>query len=312
MVDVEYFFDDGQGKKRSDIENISNLAVAKHFIVAGSGNVLDVKDILKSIGALLYYSDYFPSDKKAKHFNKVTGYRYDPSLQAHFTYLIGKSFADYFFKLFYPGGITTNYEALATLKKGKIPKGKRPDLIGIQNKIKYSIEAKGRDQLSRQEFGKLYNNAKNQASNDKLGCKYFIASITKDIYSDINIHFIDPEGDDYIDKSPSAEDVISLYYKNLLYELKERENKSIIKRNGENFIVIAAFNFKGENLSLAILESIVKNNLNIFETRRERIAREDYYIDSDGIGVFKVDANDFNTEELKKEKSVQQFEYIMY
>ena len=312
MVDVEYFFNDGQGKKRKGIENISNLAVAKHFIVAGSGHVLNIKDILKSIGALLYYSDYFPSDKKAKHFNKVTGYRYDPSLQAHFTYLIGKSFADYFFKLFYPGGITTNYEALATLVHGKLSKGKRPDLIGIYNNEKYSIEAKGREKLSSKQFTTLYNDAKNQALNDMLGCKYFIASITKDIYSDIYIHFVDPKGDDYTDKIPFAEDVIYSYYRELLYELEERKENSRIERDGKNFIVIATFNFKGENLSLAILESIVKKDINIFETRRERIAREDYYIDSDGIGIFKVDANDFNTKELKKEKSVQQFKYTMY
>ena len=312
MVDVEYFFDDGKGKQKKGTEFISKYAVAKHFIVAGSGHVLNVKDILKSIGALLYFSDYFPSDEQAKHFNKVTGYRYDPSLQAHFTCLVGKAFADYFFKLFYPGGITTNYEALATKMKGKLSRGKRPDLIGTHNNETYSIEAKGRSGQLGRTFTALYNSAKNQAKNDDLGCDYFISSIAENIYSNIFVHYKDPKGDDYIDKLPFAEDVIYSYYRELLYELEERKENSRIERDGKNFIVIATFNFKGENLSLAILESIVKKDINIFETRRERIVREDYYIDSDGIGIFKVDANDFNTKELKKEKSVQQYKYTMY
>lgn len=312
MIEVEYYFDDGKGGVKQGTETISEFAVVKHFIVAGSNHVLEFDDIIKAIGGLIYFSDYFSFKNNAKHFNKITGYRYDPSLQAHFTCLVGKAFADYFFKLFYPGGITTNYEALATKVKGKLSSGKRPDMIGAYKNEKYSIEAKGRAGQLGNNFTALFNSSKNQAKNDDLECDYFIASIAENIYSDIFVHFKDPKGDSYIDNSPSAEDVINLYYKNLLYELKERDNKSIIKRNGENFIVITTFKFKGENISLAILESIVNNDRIIFDMRRERINKDDYYIDSDGIGIFKVDANDFNTKELKKEKSVQQFEYTLY
>lgn len=283
MIIVHYTFTDNTGKKSKDKIKLKNLEIVKHIIVAGSGSVPSIRFLKKAVGVLLFYEDYFPQFGQTLHFfpEPKNIWAYDPTSKAQFSNLVGKTMASIFFERCCSGLITFNYEAV--MKQHGIPiKGQRPDLYGISKSCEYyAIEAKGFTTVT----GKRQKH-KQQANSGKLYKDYSIASVTENIYSNINVDFYDPMSDKIFDK-PSIEDFVENYYNIITDDLNSniKELRSF-KKYGKDYIIITEFEFKGELLYLAV-DSIISQGMNFSSLlEMERIVDEHCVIGKDGIGIF--------------------------
>lgn len=286
MIEITYIYKDHKGKKNNGTLNIGMLEFAKHIILAGCGYMLDKNSCRKAVGALIYFEDYFPnnSNTPSKCFLEPTNtWAYDPTAKAHFSNLVGKAMADICFKHISGGKITFNYEAV--MKQQGLPiKGSRPDLYGITNNGEYfAIEAKGYTS----QTGKKSNH-KRQANSGPLYKDFSVASVTEKIYKKICVDYIDPisNGENSIDK----EGLINSYYDKIFEELSSfDENIKEFEINGSEYIAIIEFEFKSQMMCLAIRKDIVySNERKVILSRFERIVENDFYIDGDGIGIFKL------------------------
>lgn len=267
MVRVAYKITKPDGVIESGEELISGEEIVKHFVIAGCGNVGGKKEFRKAKGALIYFEDYFPDNENAKGFVAQTGYLYDPTAKAQFSNLVGKALADYFFKRIVVNGITINYEAMMKIKLGSVKNVSRPDLYGICNSSKvYAIEAKGFTNTTKKK-----QEHKNQALNAPLHADYHIASVTENIYTKIHVDFYDPSLEEIKIKC-TEEDCTAAYYGQIIKDFLSDDNyERVIKRHNNNYIILETFRFKGENIALAILESIVDTISSGFLPKLDRL-----------------------------------------
>lgn len=292
MVKIKYKYTDANGIINRNCVKLKNLEIAKYFILAGAGSVPQVDTLRKALAVLTYYESYFPDDEGTEFFHKPTGWEYDPTQVAHFSNLIGKALADKFFKLLVGGIISYNYEAVMEFNNILI-QGSRPDLYGFSKSHSYvAIEAKGYSQ-------KTYKKAKikEQSKSGPLYKNYSIASVTENIYSDISVDFYDPfyeTNSSRINEGKFVED----YYKELNQYLKFEDLRKI-NHDGDEFIIIGSTFFKGDLIYLVVSSSTLKA-----PSLQERFPKynENYFIDCDGIGVFK-DCNNFEFVNYKQNEN---------
>ena len=283
MIIIDYTFTDANGRISSGNVRLGNLEIAKHFIFAGAGFVPRIDTLRKALAALTYFESFFPNDTEVKEFFlKPEGWEYDPTQVAHFSNIVGKALADKFFKKLVGGIVSFNYEAVMKTQDISIS-GKRPDLYGFTKTGDYvAIEAKGYSRTTTKR-----DKIKQQAESGSLHKDYSIASVTENIYSKISVDFYDPYYDDNLPRINYEEFVIA-YYQELISNL-EVERPRTIKHNRENYMIIGRTFFKGDIIYLVILSSIPDQH-----SLLERLPKSDginYFIDSDGFGVFKANDN---------------------
>ena len=141
---------------------------------------------------------------------------------------------------------------------------------------------------------------KSQANSGPLYKDYSIASVTEKIYKKICVDYIDPisNGENNIDK----EGLINFYYDKISGEFSLfDENIQEFEINGSEYIVIIEFEFKSQMMCLAISKDIVySNERKVILSRFERIVENDFYIDGDGIGIFKLQSINDNLKLLNR------------
>lgn len=296
-----------QIERRDNRGNITNqkirmpwLAFIKHMAISGQGFVPSIKKFKRMLGMFFVYSDYLRySDFQKSKFSKPPKILYDPTSTGQFSNIAGKAIADFLVKRLDNAKITFNYEA-ALRQKGLPINGTRPDLLCVNSSDIFSAEAKGRSKghVSNTEM----NSYKRQAQSGSLFVKFSVASISYNLYNQVEVKYYDPKNDDFEYDKELVKNLSIKYYKGI----KELLNEEIfdIKRefiNNRNYYKVSLsphkfFDFYplypffikySGRISILIdnrIASFVENGLDDFEME-QYFSNENIYIDSDGIGL---------------------------
>ncbi|HFI0079351.1 TPA: hypothetical protein ACGO39_001933 [Streptococcus suis] len=303
---------------KSGVIDVSEMEYAKNIIMAGMGYFAPQKLIARVQGFIDYYQDFFPKANflTATHFLQPNGYSYDPTMIANFSNVIGKTNAHILFKKLSNGWYSYSYEGYA-LRNGKSIKGKRPDLVGISlnNKI-YTLEAKGWSDCgtNKRKYAAIQQsvsvNIKQQAG---------IAVISKKLYTDIEVDYIDPPIDSPIIESIDSNGLIKSYYTSIL-DKSILKNDSILTVENVKFQVFDFLYFLGKKyligIDVRILDYIFSEYGKDDESKQkyERILNgenqreyvkisntESQFVDVDGIGLFLVSDNNRESQNILKD-----------
>ena len=341
MVKIAYKYTKADKTVIKDTQIIGNMEIVKHFVVAGCGQVLSQKHLKKAKAALTYFEDFFPNNINTRGFIFPSGYLYDPTAKAQFSNLIGKALADYFFKKFFKNGITMNYEAMMKIKYGKVDSISRPDLYGVSNFTVFSIEAKGytrttskKDEHKKQaKAGPLFKNYATASVTEKiysnihvdfydppqdgieLPCteeeytKAYYKNIVEDFYKTREIRRIKKYGEDFIILEIfkfKGETIALAILESVLERVAEGKLPSK-KRKISTSKDINNLDKKNKTeskrfLYINLYPNKTLNNINnkIIEGEEQE---QEYYLDSDGIAMFKLHKND-NYKVIAKDKYI--------
>ncbi|NQN68368.1 hypothetical protein HPA05_07780 [Streptococcus suis] len=295
----------GQLSVKSGVIKISEIEYAKNIIMAGMGYFTPRNLITRAQGFIDYYQDFFPKPNflTATHFLQPNGYAYDPTMIAHFSNIIGKTNAHILFKKLSYGWFSYSFEGYA-LQKGYSIKGKRPDLVGISrnNKV-YTLEAKG---WSDPGTDKRKYAAIQQAISVNIKQQTGIAVISKNIYTNIEVDYIDPPIDGPIIESIDNNYLINSYYTSI-FDRSILPNESRFTVGNVTFQAFDFLYFLGKKyligIDVQILDYIFPEYGQDDESKRkyERILNdenqrvykeisntESQFVDVDGIGLFLV------------------------
>ena len=259
----------------------------KHFGFAGMGNYPSYLNLIKGIGALMYFSNFVNySGLKIKNFREVHSKIYDPTEKGQFSNLIGKALADFASKKISKSKLSINYEAV--MKTAGIPiKGNRPDLYCTDAKREqFAIECKGftKSFVSDQEMEKH----KKQSKSGPLKVNYSFASVSYCLYWNLKVKYYDPVNVQFPYNEDLNYSILEKYYEGILDIRNKLESNNSISFQGKTFDVIflsEIFDRKihlliSKNIEQFIYDRAIEDDYSNFDLENN------YYIDLDGIGIY--------------------------
>ncbi|MFP5436922.1 MAG: hypothetical protein ACLGH8_04000 [Bacteroidia bacterium] len=305
---VEYKDDNGVISNRT--YNMSRLAFAKHFAIAGQRYAPTTKKFFRTLGMFFHYNQYLKREGfRNNRFSLPPNNLSDPTEKGQFSNLAGKAIADFLSKQIDGSLFTMNYEA--AMRELKMPiKGTRPDLIAFRQNSSlsninaiFAIESKG---YMAGSSGNMTTH-KNQ-SRGSIPVNFSVACVSYNIYNNIKCKYYDPINDDVKYDSDLLRALTKEYYTGLLsfletdlFEYREQEYqgeqfyKISLSRNLEKYYDVFPYppHLAGEfyNLSLILPKAIhtfakqgiseeIKPFIYNSEQQRGRI-----YIDTDRVGI---------------------------
>ncbi|NMM49822.1 hypothetical protein [Marinigracilibium pacificum] len=168
---------------------LSRLAFAKHFSIAGMGYAPKLEKINRVLGLFFLFRNYLRRNE-FYNYNKFSTppKRFsDPTEKSQFSNLAGKAIADYLSKQLDESLFTVNYEAAMKLRNLPII-GSRPDLIAFNSSKMFAIECKG---YSKSSSGNMKTH-KNQSQAGPIPVNFSIASISYNLYDKVKCKYYDP------------------------------------------------------------------------------------------------------------------------
>jgi hypothetical protein len=127
---------------------VSRLQFIKHLALAGMDNTPRFDRLLRTIGALLFFSPYLGrNDYDSNRFSDPSGAYRDPTAKAQFSNLVGRAFADLLVRRFFGAIHVAGYES-AMEQRGLPISGARPDLLASTPTEQIAVEAKGYSRAS--------------------------------------------------------------------------------------------------------------------------------------------------------------------
>ncbi|SUN79062.1 Uncharacterised protein [Streptococcus milleri] len=264
--------------------SVSEMEYAINVVQAGVGMFKPTNLISRAQGFLDFYKDCFPVNfMNVNCFMIPQGYNYDPTFLSHFSNLIGKAHTSILFKKLSQGFFTYNFEGYANEKGMKLI-GSRPDLIGVsmQNKL-FTLESKGwKNGGSKSK--KL--NAVKQSLSVNVNQQAGIAVISKRLYKNIEIEYIDPPIYGNHIKF-NVEEIIESYYHIWKFLVDRSGDKyGPIEIDNMIFQVFDTIDFKNKKYFIGIDERFLNKNYQGVENFVE--PKEDYFIDESGLGLFLI------------------------
>ena len=238
-ITVEYR--DTAGTILNQIHNLTRLAFAKHFGIAGQGYAPRPQKLIRTIAMFFHYSYYlqrqaFNNDR----FSEPPIQLSDPTEKGQFSNLAGKAIADFLAKRIGQSIFTVNYEAAMRTHNPPIPitvrgrQVRRPDLLAYTENSRFAIEAKGFSGGSRN-----MNNHKNQSRTGGIRVNYTVASVAYDLYGQVKCKYYDPYNDNIPYDNNLLKELSKDYYSGLAEFLNEKYfNYQEIEVQGEKFYEI--------------------------------------------------------------------------
>lgn len=193
-LSVEY--KDAHGNVYNRTFNMSMLAFAKHFGMAGQGYAPKPAKLIRVLSMFLHYSAYLQKkDFYNDRFSLPPIPLSDPTEKGQFSNLAGKAIADFLSKQIDFSIFTVNYEA-AMRMKGMLLNTGRPDLIAFQQNSTskdsmFAIEAKGFSTNSSGDMDKH----KIQSQTGGIGVNFTIACVSYGLYDKVKCKYHDPYND---------------------------------------------------------------------------------------------------------------------
>lgn len=288
-------------------------AFIKHMAWAGMGFIPEYMHFLKAIGGFGWFIQYLNySDFKRSKFSLPPDICHDVTEQGQFSNIVGLALADYLVKDLNGAFITLRYEGCLKLLKRPLNIS-RPDLLGIKvgnSKViingghstrmeTIAIEAKGlaNDKISTKKM----RDYKKQARAGGLPVDYHVASAAYNLYNQVKVNYYDPSDEGSL--SHEEVNLLRFMYYNGVRDMIERSHelfdKDIIKLNNNQDKEYIRLKPK-KNLDIFIMETLNLEGFSILVDKcieqafhddvssyygTQRLYGENYYIDTDGIGV---------------------------
>lgn len=297
---------DAAGKVNCTKFRITLPAFLKHFSMVARGRRTLLASIPRMVSSAILYADYIPccrSFHKALGFNEPPTERYDLHEKGTFSGLVGKAIADYLAKRIDKAIYSVPYES-EMVKRGFQIIGQRPDLLCIvsdHNRI--AVEAKGYCSSTVPE--KEMKKHKAQSSSGPISVNRSVASVSFNIYEKACVKYHDPNSED----KDNEEDTIAItkeFYTDVASLLRFDNGIRVVfedEKEKEFAAILVQFLLFRSSLSARFLrlfigcplyrvfvllddEKVINaartGELPLIEYRME----DNYYVDSDGIGLF--------------------------
>ena len=288
--------------------NITRIAFAKHFAMAGQGFAPKPSKLFRTLGMALHYSNYIQRDSFYNNrFSTPPDILSDPTEKGQFSNLAGKAIADYLSKRIDNSLLTVNYEAEMRLR-GIPLLGQRPDLLAYTSSTtRFAIEAKGyRGGAGNMAKHKIQANSGNHI----IPVNFSVASVSYNIYNSIRCNYHDPFNENVRFDNDDLKNISKQYYSGFagfldknyfeIYErtygeenfyeigLSYRQFKKIFKDNHRfpSFMFHEIFDIYRPRLIVPVdimeySESGITNQTKAFNFIQEK----NLYIDNDRIGL---------------------------
>jgi hypothetical protein len=223
-------YKDASGAISNRNYNMSRLAFAKHFAIAGQRYAPSTQKFFRTIGMFFHYSQYLRNDGfNNNRFSLPPRNLSDPTEKGQFSNLAGKAIADYLSKQIDRSIYTVNYEAAQRILRRTI-RGERPDLIAFRQNsagrnIMFAIECKGYTGSS----GNM-DVHKAQSLTGNIRVNFSVACVSYKLYDRVRCKYHDPINNDIEYNYDLLRKLTKEYYKGLLsfletdlFEYHERE-----------------------------------------------------------------------------------------
>ncbi len=230
---------DSGGNITNHTVQMSRLAFAKHFSIAGMGYAPKLEKISKIIGLFFLFRNYIRRDEFYNHnkFSTPPTRFSDPTEKGQFSNLAGRAIADYLSKQLNNSLLTVNYEAAMKLHNLPIT-GSRPDLIAFNSSKVFAIECKG---YSKSSSGNMTTH-KTQSQAGPITVNFSIASISYNLYNKVKCKYHDPINPDADYNEKMLLNLSQKYYSGINEFLNESYfRRREIEVNGEQFFEIEIF-----------------------------------------------------------------------
>lgn len=282
---------DGSGVIKNSTETFSFLSFVKHLTFAGVGKYRHPSLIFRYWGILFGYFPYWGWG--GNHFLLPPFIFNDPTEKAAISKQIGRAMADYLSKKIYKSKINYSYED-AMIIKGHPISGSRPDFYCDNLRQQFAVEAKGF--AAHSVSNKKMNDNKIQSQAGPLLVNFSIASVAYDLYKNPKVKFHDPLNDNApYDRELSFQ--LRSYYFNSVIDFIELYRFPLTQNNFPDFVSYDFMPFFSpffpQKFKLLVHRAIIQRSwesndwLETIEESQE--GNENYYIDSDGIGLSIID-----------------------
>ncbi len=226
-ITVEY--KDTTGTITNLIHNLTRIAFAKHFAIAGQGYAPRPQKLIRTIAMFFHYSNYlqrqaFNNDRFSEPPTQLS----DPTEKGQFSNLAGKAVADFLSKRIDQSVFTVNYEAAMRLRGLPLNVG-RPDLLAFKQNAMFAIEAKGYSGGHRN-----MSKHKIQSQTGGISVNFSVACVSYNLYNNIQCKYYDPFNNNIQYDNELLRGLTRNYYKGLSEFLNQK------------FFEYREFNFQGE------------------------------------------------------------------
>ncbi|MEC5174172.1 hypothetical protein [Chryseobacterium nepalense] len=221
-ISVEY--KDTSGTISNQNYNLTQIAFAKHFAIAGQGYAPRARKLVRTISMFFHYNQYlqrhaFNNDRFSEPPAKLS----DPTEKGQFSNLAGRAIADFLSKRIDHSIFTVNYEAAMRIHNPPIPltvngkSVKRPDLLAYSRNSRFAIEAKGFSG----GCGNM-NSHKSQSQTGGILVNYTVASVAYNLYGQVKCKYHDPYNENIPFDNELLKKLTKSYYSGLLEFLDEK------------------------------------------------------------------------------------------
>ena len=282
-IDYKLSCKDKNNNLSESTDSISYLEFVKELSFVG---INSKSNVLQTICRILSIAFDFAPSFVAENFHLHPDLESDPTEKAQFSNKVGRAFAVYLSKRIYKAKYVYSYEC-AMENAGLKVKGKRPDYYCNNQKVSFSVEAKGLSDgsVSCNEMSKH----KNQALSGPLPKAFSVASVAYNIYDSPKINFFDPESDEVSYDRNLSELLRKNYYAGIL-KLVESHYFNRSESLDNRFYEYSTYLWP-ENFMIVLHKSIVEKR--DFTEKIDSFKNDIMFIDTDGLGL-RIDLDDVN------------------